>query len=71
VVMEQMLGRPLARWEYVHHRNGKRDDNRPQNLQLRITPQPKGQRPEDIAAWMVEHYPEQVEAALAADRKGT
>ena len=32
--MEQMIGRPLASKEVVHHRNGDRGDNRPENLQL-------------------------------------
>lgn len=34
LVMEQTLGRPLTRREVVHHRNGVRGDNRPENLEL-------------------------------------
>ena len=33
-VMEDMIGRPLIHGERVHHMNGKRDDNRPENLEL-------------------------------------
>lgn len=65
VVLEQVLGRPLADFETVHHRNGIRHDNRPQNLELWVTPPRKGQRVEDLIAWVVEHYPDLVRDAVA------
>jgi hypothetical protein len=54
VIMEQELGRELLPGENVHHKNGVRDDNRPENLELWITSQPPGQRPEDLVAWAQE-----------------
>ena len=51
LVMETALGRKLLPGETVHHKNGVRDDNRLDNLELWSSSQPAGQRVEDKVAW--------------------
>lgn len=54
LVMERKLGRHLLPLEEVHHKNAKRSDNRPANLELWSRSQPAGARVTDLVAWAKE-----------------
>lgn len=54
VVMESILGRKLLPGETVHHKNGVKTDNSPENLELKASNHGPGQSIEDLILWAKE-----------------
>lgn len=53
--MQNLLGRPLDKKETIHHKNGLKWDNEPENLELWTGNHPHGVRMDEINKLLIEN----------------
>jgi hypothetical protein len=70
LIMSNYMGRKLTKDETVHHKNGIRDDNRIENLELWASHHPSGQRVTDLISYSKEILLKYEPTALANNKKG-
>lgn len=64
--LEKSRGEPLRKTETVHHKNGIRNDNRLENLELRSGQHGNGQNVTDLTEWAIKHLKAYAPEKLAA-----
>lgn len=69
LVMEALLGRYLQPEETVHHKNGVRDDNQLENLELWSSNHPAGQRVQDLVSWAMDTIDKHLGVAVQLAKK--
>ncbi len=64
-VVETAIGRSLTEKETVHHKNGIKSENQPENLELWTKKHPSGQRVTDMVAFCIDYLKEYKPEILA------